>query len=986
MSISRAFRLVLSRLYFVCIVAVVEQIIIDEESKMELFIGRQDEQTQLIKQIEELGKKSGSIILVAGEAGVGKTCLVQTTLDKTNARILRGRTTEVSTPPFGPITQILRVYLELNPDTFSECGTLMPHLALLLPELSKQPESGDQQALIAALLCAFRSLANHEPTILLVDDLQWADNATLEFLPLLAEATQNIPLLILGVYRSDEIPRGHPLRRMRHELRRLGLLHETTLGPFGQDELTGMAAHILGARPSTQLTTILLDRTEGIPLFVEELLAALRTSGRLVLSSGEIRLDTDSDLPIPESIRDAVTLRLDGLSEQAQSLLEAAAVAGVHFDVEMVTAIAGTEYELEALVERHLINEISSAEGAFHHALVREAIYKNMTWTRRRRLHREIAAYLETNKADSASIAEHWLAGHEWERARHALIVTARKSCNVHAYRDAAAAAYRALELWPEGQEEKLRLDVLYQLGNCAQVCGMLSDAERAWREVADGRHKASDTLAYAETQRRLATVYGLQGAWGQLVTAHRRSADAFKACNLPGEAATERLAAASHLQEAGQYTEAMGLIPAILDEAEQAARHDLLALALGLKGAVHAKIGNTEAGLAEAREGLSLALDYDLTGPISEVYQRLATVLEQAGDHQGAKKAYQSAATFCEQRGLSAMEQVCIACLVVVLYQTGEWEEGVSLSQSVIDSAKAPPVAKLIASAELGLMLACKGQIREARRILQDSLTGARANEIFGLEIVCTWGLAIVSDSEDDADKAIGYCHTLLERWEQTEERHYIVPPLRWAATLFGGMGDSKAIAACASGLSRVAITTGNQEALAGLAHALGEAALSHDDPQHAVDHFRQSLELLITLEAPFDRAQTQMQYGIALVRAGQREQGIHNLIDAHRAARKLGARPLAGRISAALAEMGEQVHERLGQRATGELKRGGLTRRQYEILKLIAEGLTNAAIGERLTLSIRTIDMHVSHLLTRLDCRTRAEAVRRAAELHLL
>jgi DNA-binding CsgD family transcriptional regulator len=514
----------------------------------------------------------------------------------------------------------------------------------------------------------------------------------------------------------------------------------------------------------------------------------------------------------------------------------------------------------------------------------------------------------------------------------------------------------------------------------------MLSDAERAWREVANGRYEARDLLAYAETQRRLATVYSLQGAWGQSVAARRKSADAFKACDLPAEAATERLAAAAHLHGAGSYSEALEMLPAILHEAEQAVRHDLLARALGLKGALHSKLGDIEAGLTETQQGLSLALDHNLIGPASEVYQRLASVFEQAADYPGAKEAYQSAITFCAQQGVSAMEQVCIACLVVVLYQSGEWNEGVLLSRSVIDSVEAPPFANLIASTMLGLMLACKGQMREVWHLLNGALAGARANEILGLEIVCTWGLAIASDVEDDIDRAVRYCHLLLERWEPTEERHYIIPSLRWAATLFGRVNDSKAVAACASGLSKIASTTSNREALAGLAHALGETALLSDDPQQAVEHFHHSLELLLTLGVPFEYAQTEMRYGIALARAGRREEGIHNLIDAHRAARKLGARPLAARISGVLAEMGEQVHERLGRRTTGAYKRGGLTQRQNEILRLIVEGLTNTAIAERLTLSSRTVDMHVSHLLTRLDCRTRAEAVRRAAELHLL
>ncbi len=146
------------------------------------------------------------------------------------------------------------------------------------------------------------------------------------------------------------------------------------------------------------------------------------------------------------------------------------------------------------------------------------------------------------------------------------------------------------------------------------------------------------------------------------------------------------------------------------------------------------------------------------------------------------------------------------------------------------------------------------------------------------------------------------------------------------------------------------------------------------------------QALVLLRGLELPFERAQTQARAGVALVAAGRRNDGIQQLSGAYQTARKLGARALAGSIAREVSRLGERVETRLGQRAATDLKNGGLTRREVEVLRLVAVGLTNREIGQELFLSERTVDMHVRHLLATLDCRSRSDATRRAAELGVL
>jgi DNA-binding NarL/FixJ family response regulator len=216
----------------------------------------------------------------------------------------------------------------------------------------------------------------------------------------------------------------------------------------------------------------------------------------------------------------------------------------------------------------------------------------------------------------------------------------------------------------------------------------------------------------------------------------------------------------------------------------------------------------------------------------------------------------------------------------------------------------------------------------------------------------------------------------TLLERWQAREERHYSVSALRWGATLFARRGDGPGTGACADALARIAAATGDTEAVAALAHALGELALLNGDADGAARQFAQALELLAEASAPNDRAETQVRSAVALAAAGRRQEAVDRLADAYRTARKLGARPLASRAAEELQALGEPA----------EARSTGLSRREVEVLRLAADGLTNREIATRLFLSKRTVDMHVRNLLAKLGCRSRVQAAQRARSLQLL
>jgi DNA-binding NarL/FixJ family response regulator len=948
-------------------------------------IGRERELAEIEAALASARTGDGGLVLVAGEAGVGKTRLANEALAECGMRVLAGAAVEGATPPYGPVVAALRSFLRAEPDGLRDCGPLSDHLAVILPELGPGPKQGDRPTLFEAIRCALETVARRSPAVVLLDDLHWADDATLELLPTLAVTLEQEAILLIGAYRNDEVPRGHRIRRLRAELRRARRLRELVLEPFGAEQTAALAERVLGRKISPALAATIYDRTQGVPFFVEELAGAVAASGLVEHSGGTVELASPEDLPMPETVRDAVLLRAERFSAEARQALDVAAVVGLRFQLGLILDLA-SEQGLEEAIESGFVLEEEPGQGAFRHALTREALYYAVTWTRRRSLHAEIAARLESAGASPAVVAEHWLAGQQPDRARPALLASAELFAALHAHRDAGHAVRRAVELWPAGEDESARLAALDRLGEYSELSGDFSEATRAWREAADGFDRSGNTLELAKTERKLAALFELQCAWDSAFAARRIAADSFRASGQPGDAAAERIAAAGNLQSAGSLSAALNLIVAATDEADRAGRLDLKARALGLEGLVRARMGDVDAGLASARAGLSLALAENLIEQAAEAYEKVGMILDLGANQGGAIDAFTTALDFCEAHGVSGRAKVCLGCLAYVLRKTGEWDRVITICRDVIAADEVPRNARCAAIGQVGLVHALRGDTKRARPLLAEAFAVAQQTGFMIMRLDSTWGLARLDEQQAEYASAEAHCRLLLELARGSEDSQYPVPALRWATTFFAGRGSESEAAACTEQLTGITGRTGNPEGLAATAHALGEMALLNSDAEQSARHFLQALELLRDLDLPLDRAETQLRAGVALAAAGERESAIERLTDAYRTARKLGARPLAARARVELAQLGERVDQRPGRNGAVELEHSGLSRRELEVVRLVAVGRTNREIAQDLFLSPRTVDMHVRNILSKLGCRSRTDATRRAAELGLL
>ena len=609
-------------------------------------VGRLAERERLDGALEQARLGSGSLVLIAGEAGVGKSRLAEEAAEAAGVTALWGRTSHGGGPPYGPIVAALRAYLRANPGRLDDVGSLRAQLALILPELGDAAPTTDRATLFEAVHRAFEQIAQ-EPHVLVLDDLQWSDDATLDLLAALAEPLTDLQLVVLAAYRSDGLSRDHALRQLRHDLRRGGHLDELTLEPLNQDETGELLAELLGDRPAPSLTRAIHDRTQGLPFFVEELAGALRVTNALTPGRRGLELAEAGEVPLPESVRDAVLIGVSRLSAEARSAADAAAVAGETFDLDLVagaSSIAG----LSELLELEVVLEAGPGEGAFRHALTREALYADLPWLERRTLHRRFAESLADAGAGGMELATHWLGAREEALAREALLRAADESRAVHAYRDAARAGRQALDLWPAEEQDDARIEALQSYASSSELAGELAEAARAWREICTVRADRRVPLECAEAQRRLAAVSELRGDRASALAARQVAATAYAEGGRPADAAVERLAMANYMRAEASYSAAIELTRAAAADAERAGRLDLRLRAVGLEGVATAKRGDFDSGLEIVRGGLAVALEHDLTPVAADLYQRLSLVLYDGADYQGAKETLDTALSLC--------------------------------------------------------------------------------------------------------------------------------------------------------------------------------------------------------------------------------------------------------------------------------------------------------------------------------------------------
>lgn len=860
---------------------------------------REESWRELERALHDARRGEGRIVLLGGEAGVGKTALVERfARDRPRpALLLWGACDPLFTPrPLGPLYDM------------TAAGDI-PAVAALLADSADRVDA-DRAALFAAFLAVLRS----RPSLVVFEDVHWADEATLDLIRYLGRRVVQTRALLLLTYRDDELGPRHPLRLVLGDLASSPAVRRVSLPPLSEAAVRALAA-------GSPVDPVALHRqTGGNPFFVTEVLAAVGG--------------------LPHTIRDAVLARAARLPAAARDVLEGAAVIGARVEASLLAAVVAAgdgrpdDDAIRRALEACLDGGVLLAQGdqvAFRHDLAREAVLDAISPLRRVALHRRTLAALEASTAAAANparLAHHAEAAGDVDGLLRHAPVAARQAAHAHAHR-AAATLYRLAlghsDRLPPAERARLleayaaECNLIDRRAEGAEVCLQAADI---WREFGEPARQGGmlaqrvnmligmgDHAAAAEQCREALALLEAHPPGAELAFAYRMQAN---------------LRALAH-----DYRAAIDWAEKSLAVAEGLDDHAAMISARNVIGTALMYL-DFDAGAAYLEGSLNAARAAGRESTAVHAYTNLGSLACEMYRLRRAERYLSHGIALAAERDLDRLRLYMLGWWAMTHLRLGRWDEAVAAAEAVLAHPGVSVPSRVTALSALGLARARRGD-PDAAAALDEALALARP---------------------------IGYLHRLgLVAVARAEAA--------WLA------GDATGAAEATATVYEHALEKRHAWFAGELAYWLWRGGRAVEVPDWTAEPFRLEIDgdwrgaaaAWKRLRCPYEQARA--------LAGGDTAARLKALTTFE----SLGARPAAESLRRALRDDGVARVPR-GPRPATRDNPFGLTNRQVEVLAALVEGLTNAEIAARFQLSPKTVDHHVSAVLGKLDVRSREEA----------
>jgi DNA-binding CsgD family transcriptional regulator len=870
------------------------------------------------------------------------------------------------------------------PDALDELlGPARPELARLVPELGGDDAlpaapGGQTAQLLELVLGAVGRIGRDGPLVLVIEDLHWADRSTLELAALLVRGLHDTKVLLVLTYRSDELHRAHPLRRLLGSWDRSRSVRRLQLERLARDDVAAQLEGILGEPPGASLVELVFERSDGNPFLVEEV-------------AGAVLHGADPDELAP-SLHDVLLARAESLSEDARYVLRIVSAAGRSAPDRLVAAAAALEESrlyagLREAVDNQLLVVDASGRGySFRHALARDALYEDLLPGERVRLH---AAYGRALEAEpelagsgleaAAMLAYHWHAAHDAPRALSASVDAGRRAAATFAPAEAQRHFERALELWPAvpDAEERTGLDAVdvgalaadaaWQAGAVDRGRSLIEEALAALGETGDDPVRRAVLL-----ERRAAMVRDL-GRDHEAIADLRTALALLPGAEPSRERAAMLAALAQVLMRQNDARAAATAAEEALEAALEAGDDRIVADARITLGGLRSYLGDLDAGIAELRRGLDEALAAGDAAIIARAYANLSDGLELAGRHEEAVDVAADGVAAAERAGVSRGLGLFVAGnLVESLMSLGRWDEaGAQMSAlartGVLAGIFGASIHELAARMHVlrGDLDTAAAEADSVRRLVGETPAGAQFSQ----------PLAYVQAEIHRARGEHAAAREQIDRALEIDAAGWSARyawPLIWLGVRIEAEAPEPVsedrVAGFLEAIERHLALSPEAAAYRGM--ALGERARMHGDD--ALGAWREAHRAAEAGDAPYLRAYTALRLGGAALDAGERDEAAAALGEAIAEAERLGAAPLAEEAR----DLARRARLAPDEPAEEDEDPYGLTAREREVLRLVADGRSNGQIAEALFISRKTASVHVSNILGKLGVSTRVEA----------
>ncbi|MEV0165940.1 ATP-binding protein [Nonomuraea fuscirosea] len=941
-----------------------------------VFVGREEELAALAESFDEAIKGKVTAVLLGGEAGVGKTRLVQrfaASRTAGGAHVLFGGCVELSTEglAYAPFTAALRQLVrEQGP---AAVAGLLPEgaerdLARLLPEFGEPSRDGETETGRARLFEQFLSLlerlAEHRPTILVIEDIHWADRSSRDLIAFLSRNLHTPQVLIVMTYRSDDLHRQHPLRPVLAELGRVHGVHRLDLPRLSRDEVAQQMTAILGRTPAYGKVDTVYERSEGIPLFVEAM------------------LESGDECTFPDSMQDLILGCVERLPEETQRVLRVAAAGGNRVGHALLAAVSGlSDVDLETALRPAIMGNVlqiaDSRAYVFRHSLIREAVHDELLPGEHQRLHSRFAEEISKDRtlvpSDRAAVelAHHWYGARNDRWALISAWEAARKSSKAFAYTEAVPLLERVLTLWDRVPDaaELIGCDHTGVLERASEAANSGGDADKASKFVKAALSQLDETREPGRVAQLIVRRAGLKNSKGQAGVID----DLRHALRLVPENSLDRAEVVTplsrHLMLRGEIEEANELIIEglrwVREHGDRCLEGDLLmnrALGHSLNGEIESTIAVNEQALAIGREEGAGRL-------ITRAMGNNIDALLDMGRQDDALRMAEHGWTVAKKYGRLRGSGLFIANnWAEVLETLGRWDEAIEIVDTALSHGPVLRTRYSLLRVRADIALA-RGELQLVEGILAEVGVSKNRPEEFVQDIISNARLLIgwhLTRGEPGA--ALGVAEQVLSQPKQSSKAMLGWRLLALLRTVCDAAQDTER--------ERAAAVRAQAAEVAAMLSVIGPVVEAYR-LSYSGD-FDAAAAAWERLQRPHNQSKALLRAASVAATAGDREGAAVRLKAALPLAKALRATPLVEEI--------EMLARRVGGLQEAQEPSELLTPRELEVLRLVTQGRTNRDIAAELFISAKTVSVHVSNILGKLGVTTRGEAAAAAHRLSLL